>query len=120
MEPVVKIPMEPKTLQELTEKAKDYALMHGRLNHIGDNQLMSKTYVTANMTVIRSPLGHFFVPLNRESALGLGSGKSHDSLENMRKLKRDGSNTCNPNFLRGKGQGGSGSGRNGNPGVSLI
>ena len=29
MDSVVPLPIEPKTLQELTEKTKDYALMHG-------------------------------------------------------------------------------------------
>ena len=32
MDSVIKLPIDPKTLQELTEKTKDYALMHGKSN----------------------------------------------------------------------------------------
>ena len=40
MEPVVPVPMEPELLNDLVEKAKDYALMHGEtaiiFQRIGD------------------------------------------------------------------------------------
>ena len=35
MEPCVPVPMEPKMLEDLSEKAKDYALMHGEQSNFG-------------------------------------------------------------------------------------
>ena len=46
MEPVVPVPMEPELLNDLVEKAKDYALMHGEtaiiFQRIGDLKNLAK------------------------------------------------------------------------------